>query len=108
MDPITGIGLAASVIQLVTFSIDAVRTLRDVYETGSVSRYDSVGYTTDKLASLTQSLQQGLQDPLLRSSTLNKDEQDLIDLAGKCQDCAHRLQHEVRYVYRVFPFFCYA
>ena len=95
MDPVTGIALAASVIQIVTFSIDTVKTLKDVYESGSVSRYDDVGHTTKQLASLTESLQADVQKSSPQKSLLNKEERDLIDLAGKCEDCAQKLQREV-------------
>ena len=60
MDPITGIGLAASVIQLVKFGIDAVKKCGEVYQQGSVSEYSNIDYTTGHLASLTESLQQFL------------------------------------------------
>ena len=46
MDPITGIGLAASVIQLVKFGIDAVKKCGEVYQQGSISEYSNIDYTT--------------------------------------------------------------
>lgn len=98
MDPVTGIGLAASVIQLVNFSIDAVRTYRELYQHGSVSEYSNLDYTTCHLASLTKSLQQSLQSSGTRSLALTREEKDLIDLGRNCEDCAHRLQHELRRV----------
>ena len=95
MDPITGIGLAASVIQLLTFSIDAVKTCREVYQKGSVSDYSNLDYTTSHLAGLTNSLQQSLQSSSTRSRALTGEERDLVDLARKCEDCAKRLQKEL-------------
>lgn len=96
MDPITGIGLAASVIQIVTFSIDTVSTIREVYQTGSSGKYDDVEYTSGHLASLTRSLQQSLQSSSTRPSTLTKEENDLVDIARRCQECARKLQHELQ------------
>lgn len=95
MDPVTGIGLVASVVQLVTFSIGTVSTIREVYQRGSVSSYDDVDYTTGHLSKLTGSLQQSLQSSHTRVSALTKDERDLIDLGRKCEECAHKLQHEL-------------
>ena len=96
MDPVTGIRLAASVIQLVTFGIDAARTCRDVYQQGSVSEYNNVDYTTSHLASLTKSLEQSLQSSGTPSSALSKEEKELVNLARNCEDCANTLQKELR------------
>ena len=96
MDPVTGIGLAASVIQLVTFSIQVVGTVREVYEQGSVTRYDDLSNTTDHLGNLTQSLQQCLPTASRQMTALSKDEKDLLDLGRKCQKCAQKLRHELQ------------
>lgn len=96
MDPITGIGLVASVVQLVTFGIGTVSTIREVYQRGSVSSYDDVDYTTGHLSKLTESLQQSLQSSHTHSSALTRDEKDLIELSRNCEQCAHKLQHELQ------------
>ena len=96
MDPVTGISLAASVIQLVTFSIHAVKTCREVYQQGSVSEYSGVDYTTDHLTSLTKSLRQSLQSSGTQSLALTREEKDLVNLARKCEDCANTLRKELR------------
>ena len=95
MDPITGIGLAASVIQLLTFSIDAVKTCRELYQKGAVSDYKNLDYTTNHLAGLTISLQQSLQSSSPGSRALTSEEKDLVELARKCEDCAKTLQKEL-------------
>ena len=95
MDPITGVGLAASVIQLLTFSIDAVKTCREVYQKGSVSDYNNLDYTTGHLAGLTNSLQQSLQSSSIGSRALTREEKDLVELARKCEECANKLQREL-------------
>ena len=95
MDPITGIGLAASVIQLLTFSVQAVTTCREVYEQGSVKEYRDLDYTTGHLASLTRSLQQSLQSSSTRSRAFSREEKDLFDLGQKCEERAKELQREL-------------
>ena len=95
MDPVTGIGLVASVLQLLTFSIDAVKTCREVYQKGSVSDYSNLDYTTNHLAGLTSTLQHSLQSSSTRSRILTGEEQDLVELARKCEDCAKTLQKEL-------------
>ena len=96
MDPITGTELAASVVQLVTFSLDAVRVCKELYQKGSVSEYSKIDYTTGRLASSAQSLQQSLQSSSSHSHALTKEERNLLDLARKCEDCAQRLQAELQ------------
>ena len=95
MDPITGISLAASVIQLITFGIDAVKTCREIYQKGSVSDYKDLDYTTNHLAGVTNSLQQSLQSSITGSRVLTREEKDLIKLAQECEDCAKLLQKEL-------------
>ncbi len=96
MDPVTGLGLVASVVQLLTFGINTVSTIREVYHRGSISSYDDVEYITGHLGKLTRSLQQSLENSHTHSSALSRDEKDLIDLGRKCEDCAQKLQHELR------------
>ena len=95
MDPITGVGLVASVLQLLTFSISAVKTCQEVYQKGSVSDYSNLDETTGHLANLTDSLQQSLQSSGTRFRALTREEKDLVELARKCEDCAKALQKEL-------------
>ena len=95
MDPITGVGLAASVIQLLTFSIDAVKTCQELYQKGSVSDHSNLDYTTVHLASLTNSLQLSLKNSGTPSRVLTGEETDLVNLARKCEECANKLQREL-------------
>ncbi|KAL9018751.1 MAG: hypothetical protein Q9185_003981 [Variospora sp. 1 TL-2023] len=95
MDPVTGIGLVAAVAQLITFSVDIVKTIREVYEQGSVGRYNNLEYTSGHLSSLTKTLQQSLPDISPHSPTLTSTERDLIDISRKCDQCAQELQREL-------------
>lgn len=95
MEAVTGIQLAASVIQLVTFSVDAARTCREVYQQGSINEYNKLDYTTGHLANLTRSLQQSLQSTGALSLPLTGEDQDLVDLSRECEGCADKLQKEL-------------
>ena len=95
MDPITGIGLAASVIQLVTFGISAAKTWREIYEQGVLGDHSQVEYVANHLASLTVSIQQSLRKSNTRSLVLSKEERELVDLSRRCEGCALKLQHEL-------------
>lgn len=96
MDPITGIGLAASVVQLIHFGISAAKTCQEIYQRGSTTEHIDVDDAAGLLASLTNSVQQSLHSSKMQSAVLSKEENELIDLARKCEDCATKLQHEVR------------
>ena len=96
MDPITGIGLVASVVQLITFSIDSVKTIQEVYRQGSLGKNTDAEYLAGHLTNLTRSLQQSLQSSSPPSTALTRDEKDLIDLGRKCENSAQELQHELR------------
>ena len=95
MDPITGIGLAASVVQLVHFGLSAAKTCQQIYQQGSTSELIDLDYTTSHLVNLTGSLQQSLDSASMQSPALSKEERDLIDLARKCESRAHQLQHKL-------------
>lgn len=96
MDSITGIGLVASVIQLVHSGINAAKACRQIYEQGSTRDLANVAFTANRLADLTSSLQQSLYNKETQSSALSQEESDLIDLARECESCANKLQHELR------------
>ena len=96
MDPVTGIGLASSVIQIVTFGIQAAGVVKDVYRQGSVSQYNDLGKTTDHLRSLTRSLGQSLQTSGGQTPDFSKDEKDLLQLGWDCESCARKLQEELQ------------
>ena len=95
MDPITGVGLAASVIQLVTFGIGAAKTCREIYEQGLSGDHSQLDYVASHLASLTVSIQQSLQNSTTQSLRLSKEERELVDLSRQCQNCAHQLSIEI-------------
>lgn len=95
MDPVTGIGLAASVVQLVQFSINAAKTCQQIYQEGSTNEHLDAGFTTNQLANLSSSLRQSLAKDDTQSSSLSREEKQLRDVAQKCEDSANKLQHEL-------------
>ena len=96
MDPVTGIGLAASVVQLVQFSINAAKTCQQIYQKGSTNELLHADFTTNQLTNLTSSLQQSLAKHDTQSSSLSREEKQLLDVAHKCEGSANELQHELR------------
>ena len=95
MDPITAIGLAASVVQIVQFSIDTAKSCREIYQKGCTADVLEANRTAGTLDDLTGSLQESLNASTASSSTLSKNERELVLIAGQCQECARKLQHEV-------------
>ena len=95
MDPATGIGFAAAVVQLVNFGVDAAKTCGEVYRQGSTTENADIQYTTTHLAKLTQILQQSLKDSTKPTTSPTQEEQKLIELSEKCRICAEALQQEL-------------
>lgn len=96
MDPITGIGLAASVIQLVSFGIGAAKTCREIFEHGVSDDHSQVDYVATHLGHLTVSIRQSLQNPVTQSLRLSNEERELVDLSWRCQQCGDELQTELK------------
>lgn len=95
MDPITGIGLVASIMQLVQFGISAAKSCQEIYQHGSTTEHAGAADTAGHLTSLTNSVQHSLHTARTQSAVLSKEENDLIKLARKCEDCAKKLQSEL-------------
>lgn len=95
MDPITGIGLAALVVQLLQFGIKAAQTCQQIYQQGSTTEYADMNYITGHLARLNVSFQQSLNQAQTPSGALSKEEKELVDLGRKCEECAKELQDEL-------------
>ena len=96
MDAFTGIGLTASVLQLIQFGIHVVKTCREIYSQGSSSNNIYADSAAGRLTSLTTSLRKSLHDTEMQSVVLSMEETDLIRLARECEDCAKRLQYELQ------------
>lgn len=95
MDPVTGLGLTASVIQLVQFGMSTVKICRELSEKGSISEHADLRARADHLITLTISLQRRLQQAVPPSRVLVGPERDLADLARNCETCAVKLKHEL-------------
>ena len=95
MDPITGIGLAAAVIQLVQFGINAAKACHEISQHGSTIEHTNADNTADHLMRLIKSVQQSLDNTGTQPAVFTKEEKDLIDLGRKSEDCAKRLQDEL-------------
>ena len=55
-----------------------------------------MNYIAGHLAKLTSSLQQSLNHARTKPDGLSKEEVELLELGGKCEDCANKLQDELR------------
>lgn len=95
MDPITGISLAASILQLLEAGVGATKHCREIYQQGFTNEHANANETAGKLARLSNSIQQSLQNAEMQSAKLSREEQDLMDLGRKCEECANILQHEL-------------
>ena len=96
MDPITGIGLAASLVQIVQFTLNIATRYRDIYLHGLPDGYIAIDDTVQQLTNVTESLQQSLKSSIPPGNTFSQDEKDLYELSRKCEDCAKQLLAELR------------
>lgn len=99
MDPVTGIGLVASVVQLVSFGVQTFKTCRQIQH-GSYQQHEDLDSTSKRLAELTEPLKASLQQrshPRQREQlALAKEEKNLLEVSQQCHDCARKLQDEIR------------
>ena len=94
LDPMSALGLACNIIQIVDFSMKAVTKFRELYK-------DGVSSENRELEDMTAGLR-GLQanlvtvDPTTRlSGSVFVDDQELQDLADECCKTAHELTAEL-------------
>ena len=96
MDPVSGIGLAASVIQLVHFSLNTAKTCREIYRKGYMDDDETTASIAGHLAHLTTTFDQSLHAPGAQSVALSSEENEIVDLGRKCRKCANKLGQELR------------
>ena len=95
MEPITAVGFAAAVVQLLHFSIKSVETLKQVREKGSSADVDTADYLASQISRLSESVRTSLQlDEIHR--TLSSDEKNLLNIGSNCRDCSEELLDELQ------------
>ena len=95
MDPVTGIGLTAAVVQLVHFSGKAIELCREIHERGSSTALENAGDMAQRLAKCADSVQESLNAPVEPSKELSEEDKELLDIARKCKECALKLNKKV-------------
>ena len=95
MDPISAVSFASSVVQLVHFSLATVKTVHDVWQTGSSAGIANSKEIGAKLASFSSAVETGLQSSQARAHALTQEEKDLVDVGTKCRSIAERLGTEL-------------
>ena len=95
MDPVSGISLAASVVQLVSFGAHTIEMCKELYEQGHTRENDATYDAASRLARLTKDVKLSL-GPHMPTRTLSREEQDLVGIAQRCTECATKLQDELR------------
>lgn len=85
MDPTTALSLACQILELVRFSTEVVTKCREVYKDGSLSQNEELEAMAVHLTGLRAELHlQSLQE-----------NQEILDLGGKCSDTAQELITEL-------------
>jgi len=93
MDPLTALGLASNVIQVVDFSARLVSKGYKIYKSadGSLVENADAEAVTNSLNVLTAKLQHSFNDGQKTPGQLSQDDQSLMDLCEKCTNVADQL-----------------
>ena len=90
MDPLTALGLASSVIQVVDFSIRLVSKGVEIYKDGRLVENVDAEQTTQSLKELNGELQRSIQDNRC-GGPLSEEDQSLMGLCASCESIANEL-----------------
>ena len=90
MDPLTALGLASNVIQVVDFSIRLVSKGVEIYKDGSLAENDDAEEITQSLKGLNGKLQRSIQDSKC-GGPLSEEDQSLMGLCANCESIANQL-----------------
>ena len=90
MDPLTALGLASSVIQVVDFSIRLVSKGVEIYKDGRLVENFDAEQTTQSLKGLNGKLQRSIQDSKC-SGPLSEEDESLMGLCANCESIANEL-----------------
>ena len=91
MDPLTALGLAANVVQLVDAAVNAFKLCREIYILGGSIRDTEMQQTASEL----DRCYSGLLDSLQNASQAPGISPDMIDLGTQCRDTARTLSNEL-------------
>ena len=90
MDPLTALGLASNVIQVVEFSIQLVSKGVEIYKDGSLAENIDAEKIARSLKGLNGKLQRSVQDSRC-GGTLSEADQSLMGLCANCERTANEL-----------------
>lgn len=90
MDPLTALGLASNVIQVVDFSIQLVSKGVEIYKDGSLAENIDAEEITQSLKGLNGKLQRSVQDSTC-GGPLSEADQSLMGLCANCERTANEL-----------------
>jgi hypothetical protein len=88
-DPMTALGLASNIIQLISFTSDIISKSREIYKSqnGKLVEYMELEAITTSLRGLSRDI----VSPFQQGTFSSKDEEDLRKLCGGCNDISRQL-----------------
>ncbi|KAI9658091.1 MAG: hypothetical protein M1821_002751 [Bathelium mastoideum] len=96
MDPLTALGLACNVMQVISFAHETISLCKRLYRNGS-SNPDLV-YHASHLSILSSNLQVSINDAARQGSSLNQQRKELQAIANECYHASTALQVELEQV----------
>ena len=96
MDPLSALGLASNVVQLVDAATKAVTVCHEIYTKGASIEDSQMAYTSDQLHKSYSALTDSLKRHALTGPKVWRGTVDLEDLGSQCCDTAQKLQTELQ------------
>ncbi|KAI1421707.1 hypothetical protein F5Y12DRAFT_688017 [Xylaria sp. FL1777] len=91
MDPLSILGLTASIVQLVDFSTRVLNHWTKLFRQDSTLTYHHINIVTEDFEKLMSSLKRQIDDARIVGGHLDPDEQELLKLANECDKVVQEL-----------------
>lgn len=95
MDPASAFSLACGVVQLVDIACKVGMGAKDLYQNGSIARNQEVEEQVSKLRGLQNLVKSKRVLPQFQDTTELREDRELVEIAGKCEDIAEKLLAEL-------------
>lgn len=96
MDPLSAFGLACNVTQMISFSLEAIKTFKEISNTGSTAANEAMAKSSGQIEGAGKGIQDWLRQYQVTSKPLTTTETALQDVAAQCVQTAAILRDKLR------------
>jgi hypothetical protein len=93
MDPLSALGLACTVMQVISFAHETISICKRLHRDGSSN--PELGYCASHLSTLSAHLRRSIEDTAKQKTSLNQQEKELQSIANECYHASMALQVEL-------------